>query len=47
MPDRSIAVGQGKTCFNPFAIDLIEETQLDRIGGVAPDREVGSTLCNS
>ena len=46
MPDGSVAVRQGKTCFNPFAIDLVEETQLDRVSGVAPDRKVGSTICD-
>ena len=46
MPDRSIAMGHCKAGFYQLAIDLIKEAQLHGVGGVAPDRKVGSTICH-
>jgi hypothetical protein len=46
MPDGSIAMGHCKAGFYQLAIDLIKEAQLHGIGGVAPDRKVGSTISN-
>jgi hypothetical protein len=45
MPDRAIAMGESKTRLHQFSIDLIEETELHRIGGVGPDGEVAPLFC--
>ena len=46
MPDRTVAVRQGKASLDQLPIDLIKEAELDRIGGIAPDGKVGPTLCD-
>jgi hypothetical protein len=37
---------QSKAGFHQLAIDLIKEAELNSIGGVAPDRKVGSAICD-
>ena len=45
MPDRTVAMGERKASLYQLPIDLIEEAELDRIGGVAPDGKVAATFC--
>ena len=47
MPDRSIAMREGKAALHQLAIDLIEEAELDRIGSIAPDSKVAATFGES
>ena len=47
MPDGAVAVRERETGFYQFAVDLIKEAELHRIGGIAPDREVASSFGKS
>jgi hypothetical protein len=47
MPDGAVAVGERKAALDQLSIDLIEEAELDRIGGVSPDSEVAAALSES
>jgi hypothetical protein len=37
-------MGHCKACFYQLSVDLVKQAQLDGIGGVAPDRKVGSAI---
>ncbi len=47
MPDRTIAVGEGKAAFDQLSIDLIEEAELYGVSGIGPDSEVAAALGES
>ena len=47
MPNRTVAMRKGEARLHKFAVDLVEEAELDRIGGVAPDRKVAAAIGQS
>jgi hypothetical protein len=47
MPDRPVAMGEGKSRFDKLSIDLVKETEFNGIGGITPDREVGPAFCDA
>ena len=47
MPDGTVAMRECKAGFHQFAVDLIKEAELHRIGGDAPDCEVTSAFGKS
>ena len=42
MPYRAVTVREGEASLDQFSIDLVEEAEFDRVGGVGPDGKVAT-----